>query len=86
MSAVALPVLSAPVQPAAVTCGADRFKCEPMHAVITAAECKKRHAAAHVSIEGRSRRVVAARQAANSAAACKGCKVGPTHIHPKVTS
>ncbi len=77
--------LSLPVLPPdQITSGTDRFRCDRLHAVLTAADCKKRHGAAHADVNGRgSRQKMAVRLAAHSAAACKGCELGPTTIHPR---
>ena len=84
---VALPVLSPPVDPTQITCSTDRFRCTRMSAILTAGDCKKRHAAAHANLKGKpSARMMTARYAANSAGSCRGCEVGPGVVHPKLGS
>lgn len=81
----ALPVLSPPIAPDKITCATDRFRCARMSAVITAGDCKKRHAAAHADLKGKpSARKMTQRFAANSAGSCRGCELGPGVVHPRV--
>lgn len=82
----AIPVqLPSPVEPSQVTCGTDRFRCEKLHAVLSAADCQRRYKAAHTDVSGKPNADrMQARVAANSTGACRGCDVGPKLIHPKL--
>jgi hypothetical protein len=80
-----MPVLRAPVAPEAVTSGEDRFRCPKLHAVLTAAECRRRYDLAHEVVDGKlDAKKVARRTAINVASFCRGCALGPDVIHPKV--
>lgn len=82
-----LPIISPPIPPESITSGADRFRCAKMSAVITAADCAKRHAAAHADNGGRSTaKKFHQRVAANSAFHCHGCQIGPGVIHPRLNT
>lgn len=82
----AVPVqLPPPIDPSQVKGEGDRFRCPKMHAVLTAADCKKRYDAAHTDVSGKPNADrMTARVAANHTGACRGCEVGPQLIHPKV--
>lgn len=83
--APSLPSLPPPVLPADVKSATDRFVCPKMHATLTARECKTRYATAQEQVGGKpSAEKMRRRLAVQSAAACRGCTLGPATIHPKV--
>jgi hypothetical protein len=80
------PAVVAVVLPDQVKGADDKFECPKIHGTVSARECKTRYKTAHEDVGGRpsgpkSRR----RLAVISAAPCKGCELGPTTIHPKVS-